>query len=224
MADAHSIRLKRRRWELTGQRFLKLVALSKVATPGRARWLCRCDCGVEKVIAADKLLNGDTQTCGCGRRARIGAFAKVHARKHGLSVDHPMAFRIWMGMMKRCHDPENRAFKWYGARGITVCDRWRDPAQFVADMGDPEPGASIERVDNDGPYSPENCRWIPRVQQTHNQRSNRLLTHDGVTLHLSGWAARVGLEATTLQRRLARGWTVARALSTPVRQGNFRRA
>lgn len=120
-------------------------------------------------------------------------------------------------MIQRCHNPGLPGFAAYGARGIYVCDRWRESlASFIADMG-PRPSAhhSIERIDNDGPYSPENCRWATRTEQNRNTRQNVPLTVGGVTKCLAEWAAEVGLSESTLHSRIKRGWDHERAVRQP---------
>lgn len=124
-----------------------------------------------------------------------------------------------MHIRERCSNPRNKDFVNYGARGIVVCDRWRDSfSSFYADMG-PRPSAThtIERVNNDGPYSPDNCAWVPRTLQNRNRRCVRQFTLNGVTRRLQDWAAIKGVSWKSLDTRLRRGWDVERALTTPPR-------
>lgn len=139
-----------------------------------------------------------------------------HAYKHGLS--HTAEYRAWQTMRLRCTDPKHRAYPAYGGRGITVCDSWlNDVRAFYRDMGPkPTPSHELDRIDNDGPYSPENCRWTTRKRNSRNRRSSRLLTHDGRTQTVAAWASETGLPSDTLYKRLAAGWTTRRALTTPV--------
>lgn len=126
---------------------------------------------------------------------------------------------IWSGIHGRCHNPKNREYRWYGGRGLKVCPRWSKFENFLADMGaQPFPGASIERVDNEKGYAPENCKWIERRLQSHNQRSNRMLTFGGETKHLSAWARDIGVERRTLANRLNCGWSLEDAFTTPTRK------
>jgi lambda repressor-like predicted transcriptional regulator len=129
-------------------------------------------------------------------------------------------YDAWSAMKKRCHDPRHRAYVWYGARGIRVCERWRKSfAAFAEDMGDRPEGTSLDRIDNDGHYEPGNCRWATRLEQQANLRSNRKLTAFGDTLHLQAWSRRTGIRPNTIRERLERGWAVEAALSTaPVDQ------
>ncbi len=120
---------------------------------------------------------------------------------HGLTK-HPL-YPVWNTMRQRCINPRSKAFYKYGARGITVCDRWRDSfAAFLHDMGERPEGCSIERIDNSGPYSPENCKWADRRQQASNKRNNIKITHEGKTLCLTAWAEEFGIPLTTIYRRV----------------------
>lgn len=129
-------------------------------------------------------------------------------------------FKTWRQMFYRCEQPTNPLYPNYGGRGICVADRWRDFENFLADMG-PAPTSlhSLDRVDNDGPYSPENCRWASRREQNRNRRSARLFTLDGVTRCLTEWAERAGVAPQTLTDRLRRGLPLDAALQPPTSHG-----
>lgn len=137
--------------------------------------------------------------------------------KHGLS--YTPEYRAWQQMRLRCLDPKHAAYANYGGRGITVCDRWKSsPENFFADMGrKPTPLHELDRKDNDKGYSPENCRWATRKANDRNRRSNRMVTHGGQTHALAEWCDRLGLPRDTIKKRLDGGWSVADALTTPVR-------
>lgn len=119
-------------------------------------------------------------------------------------------------MRQRCLNPKCKLYAGYGGRGITICARWDDFASFRDDMGErPSAGHSIDRIDNDGHYCPENCRWAIRKEQVRNTRTNRLLTVDGVTRTMAEWTEISGFERGVIASRLRRGWDAARAVSVP---------
>jgi hypothetical protein len=120
-----------------------------------------------------------------------------------------------MKMRSRCNNPNVPAFPNYGGRGIKVCARWDDFPNFLADMGEPPPGMSIDKIDNNRGYSPENCRWLSMADQNRNCRDNVYLTVRGETKCLSEWARSSGISQQTLSRRMAKGWTPETIISTP---------
>jgi len=118
----------------------------------------------------------------------------------------------------RCKNPNHPAFDSYGERGIQVCDRWLKFENFYADMGEKPDNHSLDRIDNNGSYCPENCKWSTVKEQNNNKRSNRLLTADGMTLNLAQWEVKQGLTKGALSNRLNRGWTLERVISTLSRE------
>lgn len=122
---------------------------------------------------------------------------------------------IWRGMLARCSNPKSKDFPRYGGRGITVCDRWLQFANFVADMGERPDGMTLERRDGAKGYSPDNCTWATPKQQARNRRNNVAVSHNGVTATVAEWAERTGLERKTLEYRIRAGWPAERALTTP---------
>lgn len=138
----------------------------------------------------------------------------------GLCNRYPVEFRTWIGIRRRCLNTTRKDYARYGGRGITICDRWRDSfANFLADVG-PRPSAehSIDRRDNDGPYSPQNCFWGTRIGQARNKRDTTWLTLNGVRRSLAEWVEITGIPHNTISMRINKyGWTVEKALTTPVR-------
>lgn len=199
--------------DLTGDTFGRLVVLrpaEKLIYSGQRAFVCRCECGVEKIISGASLRRGASRSCGC-RAVRRG---NTDRRTHGLSK-HRLA-GTWRSMKERCQNPKHEAYARYGGRGIVVCERWQSLENFVADNEAAGlPGLTLDRRDNDGPYSPENCRWVSRKEQTRNRSVNRLVEFRGRTQCVSAWAEEWGLATTTLLGRLHTGWSVEAAITTP---------
>lgn len=200
--------------DLTGQRFGRLTVRSRGEKDrhGNYRWVCDCDCGGTKEALSNNLRREMTTSCGCYQADRVREVCGTH----GLQ-DTP-EYASWNGMKQRCSNPATPCYHRYGRRGITVCDRWRHSFEaFLTDMGKrPTPEHTIDRVDNNSGYSPDNCRWATKSEQARNTRRNLLLTHDGETKTLAEWSLEKGLRRTTISERLKRGVPVAEALETPV--------
>ena len=198
--------------DLTGQRFGRLLVLGFAEyRKSYAFWECLCDCSTICLVQGTSITRDITQSCGCyqveqARKAQI---------THGQSKT--LFYARWRAMLQRCINPNNNAYKNYGGRGITVCERWKTFTNFATDMGEPPPGMSIERRDNNGPYSKANCYWGTMEQQANNTRLNRLLTHEGKTQPLPVWAREKNIHPATIRSRLKAGLSVADALTKPLR-------
>jgi len=198
--------------DIAGQTFGRLTAIAPVERVERGqryfiKWLCICVCGSDTSVLLSNLRAGSTQSCGC-RNIDIST-------KHNVSRE-PEYF-AWYDMINRCTNPSINSYKDYGGRGITVCDEWFDVENFIRDMGSrPSRSHSLDRIDNNSGYYPDNCRWATRKEQARNTRSNVLLTLNGKTLCLSEWSELIGVSRGTLYYRLRSGWSHKKTLSTPV--------
>jgi len=195
-----------------GDRYGMLVVIDEVAPvihpsgPTR-QMLCRCDCGNQSNVELQSLRSGNTRSCGC---LQLNA-----ATKHAMS--HTRTYKSWVMMKDRCTNQKAKSYDQYGGRGIRVCNRWLESfPNFLDDMGERPHGMSIDRIDNDGDYEPNNCRWASVEQQGRNRRTNVRLTCNGETLCITEWAERVGIARGTLQKRRDAGWTIEDILTKPV--------
>lgn len=194
--------------DLTDHRFVRLLVIERAPNRGkRVYWLCRCDCGTVKEIRQDALRNGRASSCGCYQRDVV--------TKHGM-WDSP-EYGVWDSMLQRCESMSHHAYSQYGGRGIKVCERWHDFVAFYQDMY-PKPSRwhSLDRIDNDGDYSPNNCRWATKKQQSRNRNDNHVLTYHGQERCVAEWAEICGMKASALFMRLKSGWTVEETLEIPV--------
>lgn len=137
---------------------------------------------------------------------------------HGTKI-----YGVWCGMRRRCYNKNEVAYPNYGGRGITVCGAWKKFSKFYADMGNIPPGMTLDRIDNDMGYSPENCRWADRGEQSRNRRNNIIVTLEGETHSLMEWAAKYGVAYKTVHQRLRYGWTAEAAIKTPLMHQRDRR-
>ncbi len=198
---------------LIGQRFGKLVVLEFSGKAGKAYlWRCQCECGQECRVRGTFLRAGRTVSCGCMR----GESAAARNLKHGHSLRGHLSreYRSWQAMNTRCHNPNHRSFKNYGAKGISVCQRWRDSFEdFLKDMGPkPTPRHTLDRYpDRAGNYDPDNVRWASPVEQANNQSKNRRYSLLGRTQTLTEWVRELGLVYSKVRYRLDHGWSVEAA-------------
>lgn len=188
--------------DLTGKKFGKwlVIKLDRLAPPHKYYW-CRCDCGSEKSVQGNSLACGTSTSCGCDKGAKIAAAKTVHGKSR-----HP-AYQSWSAMRRRCSDPNFAAYPWYGARGIRVCERWDEFDLFWADMGQTwAKGLSIDRINPDGDYCPENCRWSGAKVQAQNKRNNLLMDTPWGAMAQAEAARRAGISLGALRNRIKAGW------------------
>lgn len=198
----------------TLKKYGRLTVLGRSTQPSNPiKVTCRCDCGVVKDVNERNLVRGLTESCGCLQKERTAAAS----RKHGASAKMTSEYRIWIEMRQRCTNPKCNRYYSHGARGIKVCERWNDYSTFLADMGPRPPKHSIDRRDNDGDYTPENCRWATAKVQGRNRRTTIRITLNGETRPLIEWCERLGfgteLDYQRIRKRLKSGWTPEEALS-----------
>ncbi len=199
---------------LIGQRFGRLVitAPGPKRESGEARWCCRCDCGQERLVGGTSLRKGHTVSCGCFGRERVSIAKTTHGQTRG---KRSPLYRLWMQMRVRCKRPG------YLILGVRICARWDSFELFAADMvklgPKPSPHHSLDRKNNNGHYEPSNVRWATPSEQHRNKRNNRLLTFHDQTMCLAAWAERTKIPYSTLQMRLNVGWSIAKALSQPLK-------
>lgn len=212
-----------RRAELSGKRFGRLVVVaahSVAESPcgtKRLKWLCRCDCGGEKVVRGADLTNGLVRSCGCLLSETTRARMTTHGQsRRGRTTPE---YTSWAHAKKRCSNPDDAAFKDYGGRGIRMCEEWANSFEaFFRDMGPRPKGRSLDRIDVNGHYEPSNCRWATRREQHNNMRTSRYVVVGSERLTVAEASRRAGMAAYVVYSRLKLGWSIERALSDPVKK------
>lgn len=217
--------------DLTGQRFGRLTVIKEV---GRSKnrnilWLCLCSCGNKKIVNSSYLITKRTKSCGCLNieKIKLRSIKNEYAKTHGYYKTR--TYSSWDHMIQRCTNKNNKFYKNYGGRGITVCKRWLNKKtgfiNFLKDMGECPQGLTLDRIDNNkliNGYSPENCRWATRKQQQRNKRDNKFYCYKNKKQLLIDWAKKTNIDENTLYARIHKyGWTIEKALTTPVK--NYRR-
>jgi len=204
-----------KREDLTGQRFGRLIVLEFAHNQGGTHWRCLCDCGNKTTVRSNSLKGGATHSCGClireNNKANPNRYTHGQASKSTLT----QLYTAWINMKARCYNNSNRQFHVWGGRGITVCDRWRNSfVAFHEDMGDPPtPQHSIDRIDVNGNYEPNNCRWATPQQQGSNRRNIRSLTYKGETRGVSEWSRKLDIPISTIANRMGRNLPPEQCLS-----------
>lgn len=209
--------------DLTGRRFGRLVVLKRAGNyiqppNGRKRpqWLCKCDCGNVTTTIGENLRNGSTVSCGCRRKENGAKSLKGnhYQRTHGKT--NTRLYNIWCNMKSRCRNPNNDAFRLYGAEGKTVCEEWQEFKPFYdwSMSHGYRDDLTIDRTDGTKGYSPENCRWATMKEQQNNRRNNRKIPYNGEEKTIPQWADEYNINVGTLRSRLERsGWTIEKALT-----------
>lgn len=209
--------------DISGQKFGLLMVISPAEnTRMGVKWLCQCDCGKTAIIHGYQMRSGHTKSCGCLRKSKL----VITSRTHGMT-NHPL-HNTWGHMIQRCENPNDIGYKRYGERGIAICIEWRTSFEaFVTHVSllphYGEKGYSLDRTDNSLGYFPRNVRWATRTDQSRNSRKACLLTLSETTKCISEWEDVLDVKRGTIKARLHRGWSVERALTTPVKTNARRR-
>jgi len=186
--------------DMTGKRFCRLLVISTAGKSkgGKIMWMCKCDCGEIKPIAGHHLRSGATKSCGCLDREKAIERFTTHGEAH-----KTREWQTWVNIRNRCYNKNNISYPNYGARGITVCDRWLESYEnFLDDMGRCPGGCTIDRIDNDKGYSPSNCKWSTRAEQMRNTRRNVWVEFKGKRMVQKDFANLIGAKQNSLQAYL----------------------
>lgn len=206
---------------LIGQKFGNLVVIERVGKnkQGNYKWSCKCNCGKETIAFGNNLKSGHTRSCGCFNKEMV-TLRNIKNIKHGHArkSKESKIYIAWQQIIQRCINPNHKRYKDYGARGITVCKQWMKFENFLKDMGEAPIGYQIDRINNNKGYYKENCHWTNSKTNNRNKRNNHLETYNGKTQCISVWANEFNIHESTLLNRLNRGWSIKKALITPVRK------
>lgn len=209
--------------DLTGMKFGKLTVIERgddyIKPNGEhiPMWKCKCECGNNCVKNQYNLIEGYTHSCGC---LRVENSIKSHTT-HGESSDR--LYHVWCNIKQRCYDPNVSEYQYYGARGIIMCDEWKlsyENFRTWAIVGGYDKNSefgkcTIERIDVNGNYCPDNCKWANLKEQANNKRNNRVITIDDITLTVPQWAERMGVDPRLIHCRLSRGWSEYDSVMVP---------
>lgn len=214
---------------MIGQQFGRLTVVSAAGYAKKVPlWLCQCSCGNMKVARDGNLKYGGTQSCGCLHKERASAAKRTHGYTVGATSGGKRRpeYRVWVTMIRRCTAPNGDSFRYYGAKGVQVCDRWKSGENglggfecFIADMGDrPSSKHSIDRIKTGGNYEPGNCRWATAREQIQTRSIAKWIDWKGEHIPLTVACEREGIPYANVRQRLFQEWTLDRALTTPLRR------
>lgn len=210
--------------DLRGQRFGRLVVIEKTEkrdSGGNVFWLCKCDCGKDTLVSSHSLKVGHCKSCGCYKIDVNRKQGKQQFTKHGKSDSR--IYNIWCGMKQRCYDTNCNTYSNYGGRGITICDEWKNDFKSFYDwsMGNGyREDLTIDRINVNGNYEPNNCRWCTALEQSNNRRSNHLVIYKGVEMTVKQLSELCNMKYHTLLGRLLKGWDVEYAVNQPIRKSD----
>jgi len=201
--------------DITGIKFGRLTPIKLAgANSTGAVWLCSCECGNTKEVSFYNMRRGSVKSCGCLHRDTITTHGKTGSR----------LYRVWRGMRQRCEDSNTKDYKRYGGRGISVCEEWKNDFEIFEswmlgngyDVDAAKGKCTIDRIDADGNYSPENCRIVDVIDQGSNKKNNRVIEYNGETKTISEWARITGYSVQMIRHRLEIGKTPSEALTLPM--------
>ncbi len=201
--------------DLAGRKFNRLVAISRAKNRGHhTYWTCRCDCGNIVDVEASLLLSGRIKSCGCYKLENDKRLREERTI-HGMSDTR--LFHIWEDMIRRCESKNRKSYQHYGGRGIKVCEEWHSFIPFMewSMQNGYEENLSIDRIENDGNYCPENCRWVTHKEQCNNTRRNQWVYIFGEKMNYAQAAEKFGINQSTIRGRIVRGWKPEVAVMTP---------
>lgn len=201
--------------DLVGKKFNRLLVLKKAFRKNqKVMWECKCDCGNITYVNTFYLTGNKVRSCGCLHKEQLIERNTTHNQRH------TKLYETWKKMKDRCANPNATQYNNYGGRGITVCDEWKNDFQpfynWAMDNGYQE-GLTIDRIDNDGNYCPQNCRWISLKEQQRNKSSNRVIFYKGEKHCLSEWCELLNLKYSTISGRLRKNWSIEQAFETPIK-------
>ena len=203
--------------DITGRKFLRLTVISRAPNRNKeVMWKCVCKCGTMIITSGHSLRRKDTRSCGCFQKETSHIRGKLNTH-HGMS--RQPEYNSWRGIRDRCLNPRDGKYKWYGGRGITICEQWFQSFEnFFTDMGPkPHPKMTIERIDNNLGYNKENCTWATRTEQSRNRRFNVNIHLWDQTKCIAEWSRILNISDGTIRGRIKHGWEPIRAILTPSR-------
>jgi hypothetical protein len=205
--------------DISNKKFGRLTAVKKVGKDdhGNSKWLCNCKCGEKTIVIIQSLTSGNTKSCGCLKNEIF----LDNITKHGKTKrgHKNRLHNIWKLMRQRCSNPNASKYEIYGGKGIKVCDEWQVYINFHnwAIANGYKDNLTLDRIENDGDYCPENCRWATYKEQNLNTSSNNKITFRGITKTITQWGRELEVNYMTLYGRLSRGWSVEKTFTEPIR-------
>ena len=205
------------KYDLIGQRFGKLTVkyLTEDKSHGEKHWMCVCDCGNNHVTTSSNLIHGTSKQCHKCAMKQAGMSNRIHG------TEPIELWRVYQNMKTRCINPKYCLYHRYGGRGITICDEWMNSFTSFREWAFKngyKPELSLDRINNDGNYCPENCKWSTVIEQANNRRNNRMITINGETDTMANWSRRTGIPYWVIQKRLGCGWSENDAVTIPYKR------